>query len=152
MLGNPSFGTIYPALHTLLKDGLATVEVVPHPSRPARKIYTIMEAGKQVFQEWLAQPPLSSIGMKALIMRLILAGDSTHDGLVTHLQQRCEAVAAHQSALKQTVKELGEQSSLGQFLAIEYGLTIASAELAWLESKLAQLSTDSETDPSERTT
>ena len=48
LLGNPSFGTIYPALHALLKDGLVTVEVVPHPSRPPRKIYTITGAGRRL--------------------------------------------------------------------------------------------------------
>ena len=152
LLGNPRFGTIYPALHALLQDDLVTVEVVPHPNRPARKIYTITEAGKQALQEWIAQPQPSSIGMKAFIMHLILAGDSTRDGLAAHLQQRREVAAAQHSALEQAVEELGEQASLGEHMAIEYSLTIASAELAWLEDKLAQLSTDSETDPSEKTT
>ena len=152
LLGNPSFGTIYPALHALLQDDLVTVEVVPHPSRPARKIYTITEAGKQALQEWIAQPPPSRIGTRAFIMHLILAGDSTRVGLVAHLQQRRQVAAAQHSALEQAVEELGEQASLGEHMAIEYGLTLASAELAWLEDNWAQLSTDSETDPSEKTT
>jgi DNA-binding PadR family transcriptional regulator len=152
LLGNPSFGTIYPALHALLEDGLVNVEVVPHPSRPPRKIYTITEAGKQALQEWIAQPPPSSIGLRAFIMRLILAGDSISDGLTAHLQQRQEAVAAHHSALEQATQELGEQASLGELVAIEYGLAIASAELAWLEGKLNQLSTEAGTDPSEKGT
>ncbi len=41
LFGNPSFGTIYPTLHALLRDGLVTVEVVPHPNRSAHRIYTI---------------------------------------------------------------------------------------------------------------
>jgi DNA-binding PadR family transcriptional regulator len=152
LLGNPSFSVIYPALHALLKDDLVSVEVVPHPSRPARKIYTITEVGKRALQEWIAQPPPSSIGIRAFIMHLILAGDSSRAGLVAHLQRRREVTAAQHSALEQAVKELGEQASLGEHMAIEYGLRIASAEMAWLEDKLAQLSTDSEMDPSEKTT
>lgn len=152
LLGNPSFGMIYPALHALLQDDLVTVEVVPHPSRPARKIYTITEAGKQALQEWIAQSPPSSIGMRAFIMHLILVGGFTRVGLVAHLQQRREVAAAQHSALEQAVEELGEQVSLGERMAIEYSSTIASAELAWLEDKLAQLSMDSETDPSEKLT
>jgi DNA-binding PadR family transcriptional regulator len=152
LLGTPSFSMIYPALHALHQDGLVTVEVVPHPSRPARKIYTITEAGKQALQEWIAQPPPSSVGIRAFIMHLILAGVSTRVGLVAHLTQRRKVAAAQQSALEQAVEELGEQASLGEHMAIEYGLTLAHAELAWLEEKLAQLSMDSETDPSEKTT
>ena len=144
LLGNPSFGAIYPALHTLLQDDLVTVEVVPHPSRPARKIYTITEAGKQALQEWIAQPPPSSIGMRAFIMHLILAGDFTRTGLIARLEQRREVAATQFSTLEQAVEELGEKASLGEHMAIEYGLTISSAELTWLEDKLAQLTTDSE--------
>jgi DNA-binding PadR family transcriptional regulator len=152
LIGNPSFGTIYPALHALLKDDLATVEVVPHPNRPARKIYTITETGKQALQERIAQPPPSSIGIRAFIMHLILTGDSSRVGLVAHLKKRRKVTAAHHSALEQAVQELGEQASPGERMAIEYGLTIANAEMAWLEVKLAQLSMDSETDPSAETT
>jgi len=152
LLGNPSFGTIYPALHALLEDGLVTVEVVPHPSRPPRKIYTITEAGRQALKEWVAQPPPSSIGLRAFIMHLILAGDATSDGLTGHLRQRREAVAAHRSALEQAIEGLGEQASAGELVAIEYGLAIANAELAWLEGKLNQLSTEMETNPSAEAT
>jgi DNA-binding PadR family transcriptional regulator len=149
LIGSPSFGTIYPALHALLKDDLVTVEVVPHPSRPARKIYTITEAGRQFLQNWIVQPRPSNLGIRTFIMHLILAGDSSRDGLVAHLKQRQEVTAAQQSALEQAVQELGEQASLGEHLAIEYGLTIARAELAWLESQLAQLSADPDMDPSQ---
>jgi PadR family transcriptional regulator AphA len=152
LLGNPSFGTIYPALHALLKDGLATVEVVPHPSKPPRKVYTITETGKRSMQEWVAQNPSSSVGLRSFIMYVILTSNSTHGGLATHLRQRQEAVAAHHSDLEQAVEELGEQVSSGERMAIEYGLAIASAELVWLESKLGQLSTETGTDPLEEAT
>ena len=76
LFGNPSFGTIYPALHALLEDGLVTVEVVPHPNRPARKIYTITENGEQALQRWVAQPPRQGAGLRAFIMYLIVTGNS----------------------------------------------------------------------------
>jgi DNA-binding PadR family transcriptional regulator len=152
LLGNPSFGTIYPALHALLEDGLVTVEVVPHPTRPPRKIYTITEDGERSVQEWVAQNPPSSIGLRSFIMHLILAGNSARGGLTAHLRQRQEAVATHHTALEQAVEELGEQAGLGEVTAIEYGLSIASAELAWLEDKLGQLSAETEADPSKEGT
>ena len=88
LFGNPSFGTIYPALHALLEDGLVTVEVVPHPNRPARKIYTITENGEQALQRWVAQPPRQGAGLRAFIMYLIVTGNSARDQLAAHLRSR----------------------------------------------------------------
>jgi hypothetical protein len=75
-------------------------------------------------------------------MNLILVSNHSNVGLVDHLRHRREAVTAHHSALEQTATELGEHASLGQKLALEYGLTTTGAELAWLDSKLALLSGD----------
>jgi DNA-binding PadR family transcriptional regulator len=152
LLGNPSFGTIYPALHALLKDGLVTVEVVPHASRPPRKIYTITETGKQALQEWAVQPLSSSMGLRSFIMNLILAGDAIPDGLTALFRKRSEAVAAYRSVLEQVNDELAGQASQGELVAIEYALAIGNAELAWLGSRLGQLSTEAEENLSEKVT
>lgn len=151
LLGSPSFGTIYPALHGLLEDEWVSVEVVPHPTRPPRKIYTITEAGTRALAEWAVGPSPSSAGLRGFIMRLILEGDSASDGLAAHLRQRQEAVAAHRSALEQATEELGEGASLGELVAIEYGLAIASAEMAWLAGKLDHL-TETRADLSKQAT
>lgn len=152
LLGNPSFGTIYPALHALLNDGLVTVEVIPHASRPPRKIYTITETGKQALRGWAVRPLSSSIGLRSFIMNLILAGDAIPDGLTALFRKRLEAVAAYRSALEQVNDELAGQASQGELAAIEYALAIGHAELAWLECKLGQLLTEAEVDPSEKVT
>ena len=51
LMGSPSFGAIYPALHTLLEDGLATVETTTQANKRIRKIYTITDAGRQALQD-----------------------------------------------------------------------------------------------------
>jgi DNA-binding PadR family transcriptional regulator len=43
LIDSPSFGSLYPALHTLLEDGLVTVEVIPPQDKPPRKIYSITD-------------------------------------------------------------------------------------------------------------
>jgi DNA-binding PadR family transcriptional regulator len=147
LLGSPSFGTIYPTLHALLEDDLVTVEVVPQPNRPARKVYTITTAGNQALHDWVARPASSKKGLKAFVMHLILAEDSARDGLIAHLDRRRSEVMDHHTTLAQAAEEWGEQASPGQRLAIEYGLAMASAELSWLEDKLAHLSAELEASP-----
>jgi len=146
LLGSPSFGTIYPALHALLEDGLVTVEVVPHPTRPPRKIYTITQPGQEALQEWVQQPAPRHIGLRSFIMHLILAGNDRSDGLVSHLEQRREAVLAHRASLGQVAEALDNHVSSGEEIAIDYGRAIAETELAWLDRYLAQLAPDKNSD------
>ena len=140
LMDSPSFGSLYPALHALLAAGLATVEVIPRHDKPPRKIYTITKAGKQALREWMDQPIASGVSLKAFLMRLILASNLSHAGLITHLQQRHAQVASHQLALQQTTESMEEGLDLGDRLALDYGLAVAAAELAWLDRVLARLS------------
>jgi PadR family transcriptional regulator AphA len=95
LIDGPSFGSLYPALHSLMEDGLTTVEVVTSQDRPPRKVYSITEAGKRVLREWTRQPMKSSASLKAFLMRLLLAGNLPRADLRARLEQRRSQVAAH---------------------------------------------------------
>ena len=140
LIGSPSFGSLYPALHALHKDDLVTVKVLPREGKPSRKIYSITQAGRETLTEWINQPATSSAPLKAFVMRLILADSFSPTGLIAYLQQRHAQVFVHQAALEKTVMALEENTSLGQRLALDYGLALAAAELAWLDSILDRLS------------
>jgi DNA-binding PadR family transcriptional regulator len=51
-----SFGSIYPALARLEDDGLVTSRIEPQDGKPAKKVYSITEAGRQAFADQLAEP------------------------------------------------------------------------------------------------
>jgi DNA-binding PadR family transcriptional regulator len=139
LVGNPSFGAIYPALHGLLEDGLVTLQVVFYENKPPRKVYSITTAGERALDEWIHQPLLVGASTKAFVMRLLLATHLSDDGLVAHLQQRRQQVVEQQAALKQTIDTTDPANDSGQRLAFDYGMTIASTELAWLEDLIATL-------------
>jgi PadR family transcriptional regulator AphA len=136
----PSLGSLYPCLHALLQDGLATMEVAARQDRPPRKICTITEAGEEALQAWLSQPAESNVSLKKFVLRLILAGQLSQVGLLAHLEQRRARIAAQKIALEQAVEVKGENTDLGERLMLDYSLSLASAELAWLDSTLARLS------------
>jgi PadR family transcriptional regulator AphA len=140
LIDGPSFGSLYPALHALLEEGLVTVEVVSCQDRPPRKIYTITQAGRQALRELAAQPVAPGASLKAFVMRLIMTSSLSHTGLISHLEQRRSQVAAHYDNLEQTVETLDGTKEFGQRLTFGYGLALAMAELAWLDSALEELS------------
>jgi PadR family transcriptional regulator AphA len=140
LIDSPSFGSIYPALRALREDDLVTIEVASRQGKPPRKIYTITEAGRLALREWMDQPVAPGASLKTFMMRLIVANNFSHTGLISHLQQRRSQVALHYTTLKQIAGTLDGTIDSGQHLAFGYGLTLATAELAWLDSTLEQLS------------
>jgi len=140
LIDSPSFGSLYPTLHALREDGLVVVEVAPRQGKPLRKIYTITEAGRQVLGKWMNQPVAPESSLRTFVMRLILASNFSHTGLISHLQQRRSQVGAHHATMEQIAGALDGTMDSGQRLAFGYGLVLATAELAWLDSTLKQIS------------
>ena len=138
LIGNPSSGSLYPVLRTLLRDGCATVEVRPHESRPPRKIYSITKAGRQELKEWIDRPVKPDAPLRVFLMRLVLADTHPHAALVSHLRQRRTQVTSKQAALERIISAR-DKASLEQNLAPDYGLALASAEISWLDKALDQL-------------
>lgn len=139
LIGSPSGGSLYPALRALRQEGLVTVEVIPGLDRPPKKIYSIAPAGHQALQAWIEKPITANAPLRAFVMRLLLADSHSRARLSAHLQQRRAQVTTHRATLAGGLQTPGAGPSLGQQLALDYGLAVATAELAWLDSALAQL-------------
>jgi DNA-binding PadR family transcriptional regulator len=141
LIDGPSFGSLYPALHGLLEDGLTTVEVVTNQDRPPRKIYNITDAGREALRKWMKQPMKSGASLKVFLMCLVLAGNLSPVDLRARLEQRRRQVAAHWLKLEQTAEaEDEEEVDLGERLTLDYGLALANAELVWLDQMLDRMS------------
>ena len=139
LIGSPSGGSLYPVLRALRQEGLVTVEVVPGLDRPPRKIYSITGAGRQKLQAWIDQPIVASAPLKAFVMRLLLADSHSRARLSAHLRRRRAQVATHHATLVGNAEAPSARPNLGQELALDYGLALATAELTWLDTTLDRL-------------
>jgi PadR family transcriptional regulator AphA len=140
LIGGVSSGGLYPALRALLEEGLVTVDVKLREDRPPRKIYTITDAGERELRQWVDRPAGPDTSTKAFIMRLILASNYSRAGLLARMEQRRLQAAAHRLALDEAIAGLGDSADLGQRLALDYALSLARAELAWLDRELGRVS------------
>jgi PadR family transcriptional regulator AphA len=138
LIGNPSGGSLYPVLRVLRQEDLATVETAPGLSRPPKKIYSITETGHQALQAWMEQPVPANAPLRAFVMRLLLADCHSPARLSVHLQQRRTQVATRHASLAGGL-ETDRMLNRGQQLALDYGLALATAELAWLDTALDRL-------------
>jgi DNA-binding PadR family transcriptional regulator len=139
LIGSPGGGSLYPVLRALRQEDLVTVEIIPGLDRPPKKVYTITEAGHEALQAWMEQPIAANAPLKAFVMRLLLADSHSPARLSAHLGQRRTQVAAHHATLLGSVKMPSAKPNLGQQLALDYGLALAKAEMAWLDTTLDRL-------------
>jgi len=101
LIGRSSFGNIYPALHTLLDEGLVTMDVISSPDRPPRKVYHINQRGLDVLGEWNREPAGAEASLKAFVMRLLLSGNLGRSELIAYLEQRRAQVVAQRGKLQE---------------------------------------------------
>jgi len=139
LIGSPSSGSLYPALRGLREEELVSVEVVPGVDKPPRKIYSIEQAGRDRLKEWIEKPIMSDAPLKSFVMRLLLADSFSPANLEAYLQQRRTQVATHQADLAKMNDRMSSGKDLGLRLALDYGLELASAEMAWLDDTLINL-------------
>jgi PadR family transcriptional regulator AphA len=140
LIHSPSFGSLYPALHTLLEDECLTMQVVEGESGLSRKVYSITEAGQQALEKWINESMgTAATSLKTFLMHLMVADNLSRDALLNHLEQRRSQLADYQTDLEQVGKAAGNGGDLGERLALDYGRVLAAAETIWLDRKLAQL-------------
>jgi len=63
------YGSIYPALGKMLSEGLVTCVEVPQDGRPAKKVYSITDAGRDVLRDMLhVRPARDKLRSDSLVM------------------------------------------------------------------------------------
>jgi DNA-binding PadR family transcriptional regulator len=136
----PSYGSLYPALHSLLEDGFVSVEVVPGEDKPPKKIYSATTKGKEVLESRLNRTLSSDASLKAFLMRLILADHLSRPSLLAQLRQRRAQVESDHTAFEKMAERTEESEDLGAQLVQGYSQAIADAELDWLDRVLSRFS------------
>lgn len=137
-VANASYGTLYPALHKLLKEGAVKVQEVPQKTRPMKKVYQITGQGRQELLGWLRQPPGEDQPQREFLLKLYLAK-------VIAPEQLLDLVAARRAQAEAMLQSLNADKDvaddLRQVWMINYALSMCRAEIDWLEQIEHQIDT-----------
>lgn len=129
-----SYGSIYPALTRLTKEGLLTWREEQVPGNPTRKVYAITPEGREALRDALLETPKWDV-FKSEFLFLNLFSDILPE---KHLQKMC---ARRADELRAELDRLDEaQASCdhpGSQFAIGYGQALTRAALEYLENSLA---------------
>lgn len=124
-----SYGTIYPMLNRMEKEGQITKENVIQEGKPNKNVYTITTKGREYFHNYLLGPIEEDSSKSDFLMRLYFGEFVGYDKLIAWLKQ------AQVDGLRK-LKELQTKYSLhkeemhpAQMVCIQIGIKEYSAKL-----------------------
>jgi PadR family transcriptional regulator, regulatory protein AphA len=138
----PSSGALYPALERLERRRLLRSEALrPASGGRLRRVYQLTGAGQEAHLGWLREPVRPETVAQDLglhLLRFVLMADVLPpDEVLGFLASLRAALAGFVAALEQDGAELG--GNLAARLAVEHGLAVYRASLAWAGQAIAAL-------------
>jgi PadR family transcriptional regulator, regulatory protein AphA len=129
-----SFGSIYPALNQLTREGLVQVRSEAQDKRPDRKVYSITQAGRSQFLASLMKPLTEDRHRSPFVFAM----------LFSHLLPPARVSELVDSYLRQSEAKLGQLNktqvqSRGEEFAIGLGKAIYAAVIDFLHAHRAHL-------------
>jgi PadR family transcriptional regulator, regulatory protein AphA len=143
----PSSGALYPALDRLERGGLLRSEAPPptEGGRP-RRLYHLTEDGRQAHLGWVREPVgpgtvAQDLGLH--LLRFVMMGHVlSEEEVVEFLASLRAALAGFVASLEQSATATDAVGSPYVGLAVEHGLAVHRASLAWAEQALAKLTAE----------
>jgi PadR family transcriptional regulator AphA len=141
----PSSGALYPALDRLERRGLLGSELPPpaESGRP-RRLYHLTEDGRQAHLGWLREPVLPDSVAQDLglhLLRFVMMADVLpEDEVIEFLAGLRNSLSVFVASLEQSATasvDAGGNPYAG--LAVEHGLAVYRASLAWTDQAIARL-------------
>jgi DNA-binding PadR family transcriptional regulator len=124
-----NIGQIYSTLQRHERDGNVTVEVVPQPDRPDKKVYHLTAEGRAALREWLEGPARTSRLRDQFFLKFLLAAD-------TGLADPFELLERHRATALRALRDLGEapiDTTSEAALLIEGAALHLQADIRWLD-------------------
>jgi PadR family transcriptional regulator AphA len=138
-----SFGQIYPALKSMVKDGLVTVEEKTGGGR-AKKIYKLTAAGERRLRQWLQIEAKPVVHRHELLLKIFF-GDQAERGaiasqVVAERDRREEDLQGYEAALVWMETAFARHPAMPYWkMTVRYGISEAKAVIAWCDETFAEL-------------
>lgn len=133
------FGSIYPALAELSREGLVTCSDVEQERRPAKKVYHLTEAGLAAFREALADTYPSHRVRSDFMVLLVFAHLLSPSQTAAMLQQRLADIDANLSRIDACLEGGDSSHSEGTAFAAGFARTVLEAGRDYIEQHKAGL-------------
>ncbi len=124
------FGSIYPALNALKAEGAVTCTEMEQKGRPAKKVYSITDRGREALRRALSKEPApDSFRSEAIFMMFF--GDMLDQGHLRHVYD--DYIALYRARADRMARQEMTNCSTSRRFVHGMGLAIYRASLAYME-------------------
>ena len=138
-----SFGSIYPVLEQLRREGLVTVRQEDTGGRRRRR-FALTPAGRTTLRRWLGEPVGPDVLRLELLLKLHVGGGAPPGLMIEHLERYVgeqEAFAAQLDGFERELRtaDRPEPGRTYRRLTVRLGQQVAAARLRWARESIATL-------------
>lgn len=135
-----SYGTIYPTLTRMEKEGLITKENVPQDGKPNKNLINITPKGRDCFNAYLLAPlEGDSIKKSDFMMRLYFGEFVGYDKVIIWLKQAQEESHTKLGQLLEQYSLYKDEMHPAQLICIQIGIEEYKAKLTTIAEGLVKL-------------
>jgi len=121
------YGSIYPALSSLSKQGLVSCEEIPQEGKPDRKVYQITQEGTEFLLGALKNPSPCHKIRSEFLATMCFAHLMQQDDIETVLDNRLAEIAQYQQIFRQFEEDSMSDWPEGMKFVLGFGKALASA-------------------------
>jgi len=136
-----NYGQIYPNLKSMLQDELIDVEEENRLGEkgPPRKLYSISQKGRKVFQDWLMSAPEREMLLRdPFLMRFVFFGFGEQDKAIDLIDEQLLKYKAQLQVRKDNLNRW-QRNDIYVNLMAELGVKMNQVMLDWLKDAREQI-------------
>jgi len=131
-----SYGSIYPCLAKMEREGLVTWKEEVTSGKPSRKLYSITRDGRHAFLKELYHTPVEDIFRSPFLLLSLYCKWVEKEFISTAIDRRIEHLTHKIQCLKEQLEGCDDPASSW---TMEYGVTTLSASLEFLKTNRSRL-------------
>jgi len=119
-----SYGSIYPNLNRMERQGLITMELKTREGSPSRKVYTITDAGRKAFLDALKMPVTLERFKSHFLMRLFFFSHISPGERKAMAENYLEEIQNLHRELESARSEIEAHADRFQYLCFQFGVRL----------------------------
>jgi DNA-binding PadR family transcriptional regulator len=128
-----SYGTIYPTLNQMEKEGYIEKETVLQEGKPNKNVYSIMEKGKELFFGYLDSPIEPDVYRSDFLMRMYFGQYANEGKIPQWIETAMEQTKRTIEQLEADYENWSPCMSISQKICFEVGINSFKAQLKTLQ-------------------
>jgi PadR family transcriptional regulator, regulatory protein AphA len=140
-----SYGQIYPALAQLEREGLVKSRLEHRAGKPDRKVYALLDAGRERLRAWLRESVRDEVPRNELLLKLFFGRLASRATLRAHLRAKRDRLLEELQTYRQLRATLEREAARRRelpywLLSLRYGEILTRAQLSWCGEALRYFS------------